>query len=122
MWEYNDKENYIAHKNNNVGQIWADSFSNEITKYASNVKYTTFLEIGTWNGLGSTRSFSNGFINRNDDYIFYSLECNKDKCMDAIKLYTDNDKIHILNEVIWNEEPSDFYKIFPQCLTNNMFK
>jgi hypothetical protein len=122
MWEYNDKENYTSHKNNNIGQIWGDSFSNEITKYASNVKYTTFLEIGTWNGLGSTRSFSNGFINRNDDYIFYSLECNKDKCMDAVKLYADNDKIHILNEVIWNEEPSDFYKIFPQCLTNNMFK
>jgi len=33
-----------------------------------------------------------------------------------------NDKIHILNEVIWNEEPNDFYKIFPQCLTNDMYK
>jgi hypothetical protein len=33
-----------------------------------------------------------------------------------------NNKIHILNEVIWNEEPSDFYEIFPQCLTNNMYK
>ena len=42
--------------------------------------------------------------------------------MDAIKLYNDNNKINILNEVIWNEEPSDFYKIFPQCLTNNMYK
>jgi len=122
MWEYNDKENYNYHKKNNIGQIWDDSFSNEIKKYASNLKYKTFLEIGTWNGLGSTRSFSNGFINRNDDYVFYSLECNKDKYMDAIKLYADNDKIHILNEVIWNEEPNDFYKIFPQCLTNNMFK
>ena len=122
MWEKNDKQNYYNHLHNGIGQICNDSFSNEITKYASNLNYKTFLEIGTWNGLGSTRAFSNGFINRKDDYIFYSLECNKDKCMDAIKLYNDNNKINILNEVIWNEEPSDFYKIFPQCLTNNMYK
>jgi hypothetical protein len=122
MWENNDKQNYYYHTNYNIGQICNDVFSNEITKYASNLKYKTFLEIGTWNGLGSTRAFSIGFINRNDNYVFYSLECNKDKCMDAKKLYIDNDKIHILNEVIWNEEPNDFYKIFPQCLTNAMYK
>ena len=67
-------------------------------------------------------AFSTGFKNREDDYIFYSLECNKDKCIDAAELYTNNDKIHILNEVIWNEEPNDFYKIFPQCLSNKMYK
>ena len=122
MWENNDKRNYIYHKFQNVGQICNDDFSNEITKYASNLEYKTFLEIGTWNGLGSTKAFSNGFINRTDDYIFYSLECNKEKCMDAVQLYTDNNKIHILNEVIWNEEPSNFYEIFPQCLTNDTYK
>lgn len=122
MWDHTDKENYDNHKLHSLGQICNDSFSNEIKKYASNLKYKTFLEIGTWNGLGSTKSFSDGFMNRNDDYIFYSLECNKDKCMDAAKLYTNNDKIHILNEVIWNEEPSDFYDIFPQCLSNNLYK
>jgi hypothetical protein len=42
--------------------------------------------------------------------------------MDAKMLYSNNDKIHILNEVIWNEEPDDFYKIFPQCLTNETYK
>lgn len=122
MWETNDKQNYYNHLNNGIGQICNDSFSFEITKYSSNLNNKTFLEIGTWNGLGSTRAFSNGFRNRTDNYVFYSLECNKDKYMDAIKLYTDNDKIHILNEVIWNEEPSDFYKIFPQCLTNNIYR
>jgi hypothetical protein len=122
MWEINDKQNYYHHQQSNVGQICNDSFAKYITEYASNNKYKTFLEIGTWNGLGSTKSFSNGFVNRDDDYIFYSLECNTDKCNDAAKLYMNNDKIHILNEVIWNEEPSDFYEIFPQCLTNNMYK
>ena len=122
MWENNDKHNYSLLKNNKEGQICNDSFSDQITKYASDLKYKTFLEIGTWNGLGSTRAFSDGFKNRIDDYVFYSLECNKDKCVDASQLYTDNNQIHILNEVIWNEEPSDFYEIFPECLYDSTYK
>jgi hypothetical protein len=122
MWDNNDKQGYNNAKQNNVGQISNDDFSKDIEQYASNVNFKTFLEIGTWNGLGSTMSFSNGFNRRTDDYIFYSLECNKDKCADAVKLYTANSKINILNEVIWNEEPHDFYDIFPQCLSNEMYK
>lgn len=122
MWDENDKKGYKSLQKKKIGQICNDSFSTEITNYASNLNYKSFLEIGTWNGLGSTMAFSTGFKNREDDYIFYSLECNKDKCIDAAKLYTNNDKIHILNEVIWNEQPNDFYKIFPQCLSNNMYK
>ena len=122
MWEQNDKQCYTTLQKQNIGQICNDDFSKEIKNYASNLNYKHFLEIGTWNGLGSTAAFSKGFEKRTDDYIFYSLECNKDKCTDASKLYTDNDKIHILNEVIWNEEPKDFYEIFPQCLTNDMYK
>lgn len=122
MWENNDKKNYERLQKQNIGQICNDSLSTEIINYASNLNYKSFLEIGTWNGLGSTMAFSTGFKNREDDYIFYSLECNKDKCIDAAKLYTNNDKMHILNEVIWNEQPNDFYKIFPQCLSNEMYK
>ena len=122
MWENNDHQNYMEHTTYKIGQINEGTFSEEIIKYAANSKYKTFLEIGTWNGFGSTKAFSDGFQHRNDDYIFYSLECNKEKSADARKLYADNNKIHILNEVIWNEEPSDFYKIFPQCLTNKLYK
>jgi hypothetical protein len=122
MWDTNDMFNYVQHLKNKTGQICNDTFANEITTYASNLKYKTFLEIGTWNGLGSTKAFSDGFSRRNDDYVFYSLECNKDKCSQAALLYSDNPKMHILNEVIWNQEPKDFYQIFPQCLTNEMYK
>ena len=122
MWENNDRNNYVYHNQQMLGQICNDNFSKDIQQYASNLNYKTFLEIGTWNGLGSTKAFSKGFNNRTDDYVFYSLECNTDKCIDAAKLYTNNHKIHILNEVIWNEEPSDFYTIFPQCLTNQTYK
>jgi hypothetical protein len=122
MWEVCDKTGYSDLKGKNLGQICNDEFSADIEKYASNLNFKTFLEIGTWNGLGSTRAFSNGFKNRTDDYIFYSLECNRDKCLDAHELYKNNNKIHILNEVVWNERPDDFYQIFPQLLKNDLHR
>ena len=129
MWEQNDKNNYTNHVHNHLGQICNDEFSNDIRHYASDTKNKTFLEIGTWNGLGSTKAFSDGFSRRERptddgsvDYIFYSLECNADKCADAAKLYAGNDKMHILNEVIWNQEPADFYDVFPQCKSNPTFQ
>lgn len=121
MWDPNDKRNYDAHNNANLGQICNDNFSKTIMKYASNTSYKTYLEIGTWNGRGSTMAFSKGFEERNDDYIFYSLECNKDKHSDAVKLFN-NKNMKLLNEVIWNEEPKDFYEIFPECLSSKMYK
>ena len=111
MWDEQDEIGYKQCKLQNIGQISNDEFSKDIQKYATNDKYTTFLEIGTWNGLGSTMSFADGFKHRTDNYIFYSLECNRDKWYDALQLYNYNDKMHILNDVIWNEIPEDFYKI-----------
>ena len=122
MWDPGDFAGYMKAKQTNVGQISNDTFSSDITAYASNPRYTSFLEIGTWNGLGSTKAFVTGLRQREDDYVFYSLECNKDKSADAAKLYEGNDKLHILNEVLWNEEPADFYTIFPECLTDDTFK
>lgn len=125
MWEQNDKHNYVNHLHHNLGQICNDEFSVDIRRYAADPNNRTFLEIGTWNGLGSTKAFSDGFSQRPEDggeYIFYSLECNKDKCADAARLYAENPRIHILNEVIWNQEPADFYKVFPHCASNPTLK
>jgi hypothetical protein len=122
MWDETDRGTYIRTTYQNKGQICEDDFSKDISAYASNPQFKTFLEIGTWNGLGSTKAFADGFKTRTDDYVFYSLECNSDKSAAAAKLYDYNNKIHILNEVIWNEEPSDFYKIFPQVLTDSLLK
>jgi hypothetical protein len=122
MWENNDKNNYHAHILQNKGQISNDRFSEVIKKYAKDLSNKTFLEIGTWNGLGSTKQFVDMLKTRNDEYIFYSLECNSDKCNDAKKLYVSEDKVHILNEVLFNDEPNNFHEIFPQCISNEMYK
>lgn len=122
MWDETDKQTFSHFKNNNMGQIDGDAFSTFIQSYASNDKCKTFLEIGTWNGLGSTKHFVQTLSTRNDDFVFYSLECNADKAQQAMELYQHIPKVHILNEVIWNEEPADFYEIFPQCKSNELYK
>tara|TARA_R110002050_G_scaffold104022_1_gene213144 strand:+ start:209 stop:883 length:675 start_codon:yes stop_codon:yes gene_type:complete len=121
IWELMDQESYNLLTKNGIGQICNDYFSECIEKYASDCSFKNYLEIGTWNGLGSTKAFNNGFIKRIDDYKFYSLECNKDKCNDAKKLYKNNKNMILLNEVIWNEEPDDFHEIFPQIKEKELF-
>jgi hypothetical protein len=43
---------------------------------ATNPNYKSYLEIGTWNGQGSTKCFLEGLLPRKDDWSFYSLEAN----------------------------------------------
>lgn len=119
-WDTNDLLGYTF---SNKGQISDDQYLHKIIhNYASDKKNKTFLEIGTWNGQGSTKAFVNGLSKRDDDYIFYSLECNSHKSRDAQKLYKNHKNVFILNEVIWNEMPDDFYEIFPECLDNELYK
>ena len=122
MWEENDRKNYENHINNRSGQINNDIFSYIIRYFSRDINNLTFLEIGTWNGLGSTKQFVEVLESREDDYIFYSLECNIDKSEYAKNLYKNNAKIHILNEVIFNNEPKNFYEVFPQCKSNELYK
>jgi len=126
-WDNSDKNNYHDSTSRNIGQIGetgptGDLLAKWISILSSDEENKTFLEIGTWNGLGSTKSFIESLQKRTDDYIFYSLECNKEKCEDAKKLYLDNKKIHILNEVIYNKLPSNFYDIYPEARNNETYK
>ena len=122
MWDANDKAGFKTGIIEKKGQIQDDEFSKKIREFSKNPKNKSFLEIGTWNGLGSTRQFVIELENRTDNYIFYSLECNKEKSDYAKSLYVKNKKLHILNEVIFNVEPNNFYDIFPQCKENEIYK
>jgi hypothetical protein len=121
MWDCDDKVGFDTCLLKNLGQINNDIFSQRIREFSKDPVNKSFLEIGTWNGLGSTKQFVDELENRIDDYIFYSLECNSEKSAHAKSLYS-NKKVNILNEVIFNVEPPDFYKIFPQCINNSMYK
>ena len=122
FWDSNDLNGFNSCNSNNNGQINVDT---ELGKFlfdsALNTSMVNFLEIGTWNGLGSTRCFIDGFKERTEPFNFYSLECNTEKSEYARKLYENMNNVYILNEVLLNEKPSDIYDIFPVLLENETF-
>lgn len=122
-WDNNDLQGYIQACNNNSGQITLDTIIGKfIYNTALNDEYSNFLEIGTWNGLGSTKCFVEAFKKRSSEYKFYSLECNKDKSVYAANLYKDIKNVFILNEVLLNDKPTNINIIFPELLTNDQLK
>jgi len=59
------------------GQINRDSFLGEkIYDYSIDTSYKNYVEVGTWNGQGSTKCFMDGILSRNDDSCLYTLEAN----------------------------------------------
>ena len=68
----------------NDGQIKFDSpMGKIIADYANDTRFTRFLEIGTWNGGGSTYCFAKGFENRKETFQFASLEINEEMYNEA---------------------------------------
>ena len=121
MWNSNDKNGFILESNKQIGQVKNNTLlANIINKLCIDKDNKTFLEIGTWNGYGSTKIFVTALINRTDT-LFYSLECNKEKSEFARDLYKNYKNIYILNETINNELPNDINIIFPDLLTNKQY-
>lgn len=120
MWEQCDKSHYYHLKDEKKGQIYNDSFYVKIQDLCKDKSNKYFLEIGAWNGLGSTKAFVDSLSPRSDSYTFYSLECNYEKWNDVKNMYGhhDTNKIKILNDVIFNNIPDNFYEIFPECNDN----
>ena len=79
-WDNNDLNGYKSCNEQNKGQISLDTeLGNFLFKSTLDLNLNNFLEIGTWNGHGSTKCFIEGFKKRNKSFKFYSLECNKEK-------------------------------------------
>ena len=119
-WDTTDRYTYNTAISLNVGQINMNTkFGFFIYNVAKNKNFKTYLEIGTWNGLGSTKCFIEGFKERNDDFKFYSLECNSDKSRFAADLYKDVPNVYILNQTLLTEDDyKDAEKVFPNMAKN----
>ena len=111
MWCPNDHQGFYQ---NTTGQVHDDCLAEWITRLCEDPENKTFLEVGTWNGLGSTRAFVNVLKDR-DDTVFYSLECNKEKVAYAQKFHEGVANVHILNEVLVHLTPEQVYDVFPQA-------
>ena len=126
IWDPRDKYDFDNWSVHECGQITLKSKIGQFLFMAGkNKTIQSYLEVGTWNGYGSTRCIIEGLKRRNEDtpsYVFYSLECNPEKCKQAQDLYKDIPNVHILNEVFLNNMPSDIYNIFPELKENATFR
>jgi len=91
----------------NDGQIQYDSLMGKvIASYAQDIRFKDYLEIGTWNGGGSTYCFGKGFETRNEPFSFLTLEINKERYEEAKEKYKHIKYIEIERGTIL--DPKDF--------------
>jgi len=79
MWDINDKQGFEIESSCSRGQINIDQdFGKIIYELAKNADNKIFVEIGTWNGLGSTKCFIEA-MKTNKDTTLYTIENNTEK-------------------------------------------
>lgn len=67
-----------------IGQINRDSFLGDlIYAYSSRSDILNIVDIGTWNGCGSTKCIIDAFIYNNKNNKFISIESNKEQFLIA---------------------------------------
>jgi hypothetical protein len=75
--KYINLKNYFSTKNklkNSTGQIKDDQLKNQLIDLISKNEVNNIVEIGTWNGLGSTTMLLNIVKDSNKNINFYSIE------------------------------------------------
>lgn len=93
--------------NQEIGQFIIDLFKDHTIK--------NVLEIGTWNGRGSTICFYLGMLlNNRTDVMIESLEINLDKFNEACNFWNPFPRIKIrFGSILHNIDVDEIYKIFP---------
>lgn len=81
----------------NDGQVRrTNPFGQMLTKYAADPRFTHYLEIGTWEGNGSTCCFYDGFCERTTPAHLKSLEIHKERFANASRRWKLVDSIEIV--------------------------
>lgn len=85
-----------------------DALGKKIVELASLPEVRTIVEIGTWNGLGSTRCVLEGVKNKTD-YNFLSFECSSEMFLQAVANNKDfiNKNFNIVLGKLVNEDNID---------------
>ena len=129
-WAEQDQGGFRDGVTSGVGQITEDSnLGRFCKKYAANEEFKTFLEVGTWNGLGTTKVLFDQMKKRSDyvanekcGFHFYSLECNKEKATIAAMFYSSEKSIQILNEVLSEPSVDEIKQVFPVINEDQVYK
>jgi len=89
----------------NDGQIKYDGdMGKVIVQYSQDTRFSKYLEIGTWNGGGSTYCFAKGFESRVQPFNFASLEINEEMYNIAKSKYVNLPYIHLFKARIIKDE------------------
>ena len=114
MWNIEDKTGFEQETQNQRGQINIDQdFGKIIYELASDSKNKTFVDIGTWNGLGSTKCFIEG-MKSNKDSVLYTIENNFEKYESAKSTWKDvidsfGLNVNFMNGSLIQNEDIDFW-------------
>jgi hypothetical protein len=82
----------------NTGQIQlTQPFGEWIAKYAADSRFTRYLEIGTWNGRGSTCCLYDGFAKRSDSPTLQSYEIHPARAAEARDLWKNASSIQVIH-------------------------
>lgn len=97
MWNIEDKNGFEYESQNKRGQININQdFGKIIYELASNSENKTFVDIGTWNGLGSTKCFIEA-MKSNKESVLYTIENNQEKYEYAKSIWTASIEEYNLN-------------------------
>jgi len=122
MWCPNDKNDFMK---NNTGQITPNNLVGQtLIKYVKEEHLKNIVEIGTWNGLGSTRCFLLG-LERNNTTNFFTLETNKEKLEIAKKnlLSLTSENCNFLwGSILRISDIQNTEQIFPELVRNSEFR
>lgn len=80
----------------NTGQIKLNQKLGQwIQRYASDNTFHRYIEIGSWNGRGSTVCFASGFQSRRQDFEFKSFEINESRFQESRSVWKSIPSIQI---------------------------
>ena len=86
------------------GQLGASTPVGQYLTYtAKHPEIKMIVEVGTWNGRGSTKCIMDGLVGREDAVAFYSLEADKGRCQSGIDFWADREKGHVDLHLLWGK-------------------
>ncbi|AGE56476.1 glycosyl transferase [Paramecium bursaria Chlorella virus NE-JV-1] len=74
-----------------------------LTEIVQNPEIKTIIEVGTWNGRGSTKCIVDGLLKRGDKTKFYSLEADEGRCKSGQDFWSDRDKGNVDLHLLWGK-------------------
>jgi hypothetical protein len=105
----------------NTGQIkLSQPFGRWISTIAADTRFQRYLEIGTWNGRGSTCCIYDGFSRRSDTPMLQSYEIHAERANEARALWKSVPSVQILHGRVLQDHQCPVYrevtKMFPEVV------